>query len=404
MRTRRAARPGPLVKLVPTIAVFTIAASSFAYAANDWPTHYAFGDGSDLGLIGMYRYDVNEFSNDMAADGSHAYADSATNRRKEFGLRLKKKGVYSAVVDYEYQGKSWLDVNLRLYSKAFLGKDYGAFRFGYSKTPVSFEGNTSTKATSFLELSLPAQAMFEGRRTGIDWQYERPGFIVNLGCYTGQDLVGDNDGTTIGGRIAWTPHESAGDVMHLGVSASQEDRDATRDGRGVDHPPSARFRTPPEAGLTPVRLVDSGTLSNAGRIRRGGLEGLWIGGPWSVQGEALRAEVSRYGGMPNFAARGFYLFASWVATGESRPYRAGNVGNVNPDGRGGAWEFLLRYSTIDLDDGAIRGGREHDWTLGANWYLDDHFKFQANYIRASIDRGSLAIDPRIFELRAQLAF
>jgi phosphate-selective porin OprO/OprP len=108
-------------------------------------------------------------------------------------------------------------------SKAFFGVDHGAFRFGYSKTPVAFEGVTGTKADSFLELALPSQAIYEGRRTGIDWAFERPAYIVNAGYYWGQDLLGDNDGTTLAARVAWTPRKAEGDVIHLGVSASRED-------------------------------------------------------------------------------------------------------------------------------------------------------------------------------------
>ena len=66
--------------------------------------------------------------------------------------------------------------------------------------------------------------------------------------------------------------------------------------------------------------------------------------------------------------------------------------------------LLLRYSEIDLNDAPVQGGREHDWTLGANWYLTEHFKFQANYIKAYSDKGNLSLDPTIFELRAQIYF
>ncbi|HEV7490620.1 MAG TPA: porin [Rhodanobacteraceae bacterium] len=393
---------------IQKLAVFTafaaVAATAQAYDGEDWPTHYTFSDGTDIGLTMVYRYDVNDFSDDRLPNGSDAFEDSSTNRRKELGLTLKKKGVYDAIVDYEYQGKTWLDTNIRLYSKAFFGEDYGAFRFGYSKTPVSFEGNTGTKADSFLELALPSQAIYENRRTGVDWMFERPQYIVNLGYYWGQDLLGDNDGTTLGGRVAWTPRKAEGDVIHLGVSASREDRDATTDGLGVTHAPSVTISTPPEAGLTPVRLVSSGALSGADHADRAGLEGLWIAGPWSLQGEAIREDVSRTGGHPDFSASGFYAFGSWVITGESRPYSAGNVGNIKPAGTWGAWELLLRYSEIDLNDGAVQGGKEHDWTLGANWYLTQHFKFQANYIKAYSDKGNLSLDPTIFELRAQIMF
>jgi len=386
-------------------AVFVATANSaHAYDWNDWPTHYTFADGTDIGLVLVYRYDINDFSDDRLPSGSDAFEDSSTNRRKEFGLSLRKKGIYDAIVDYEYQGKTWLDTNIRFYSKGLFGEDYGAFRFGYSKTPVSFEGNTSTKADSFLELALPSQAIYENRRTGVDWMFERQQYIVNIGYYWGEDLLGDNDGTTFGGRLAWTPRKGNGDVIHLGVSASREDRDATTDGRGVRHGPSVTISTPPEAGLTPVRLVSSGALSGADHADRAGLEGLWIARPWSLQGEAIREDVSRTGTNPHFSASGFYAFGSWVITGESRPYSNGNVGNIKPAGTWGALEFLLRYSEIDLNDGPVQGGKEHDWTLGANWYPTEHFKFQANYIKAYSDKGNLSLDPTIFELRAQIMF
>jgi len=390
--------------LVSSALLVCVPNTSRAYDMDDWPVHYTFDDGTDVGLAGTYRFDINDFSHDTLPNGKDAFVDSHTNRRKQLGLTLKKNGVYDAIVDYEYQSKTWLDVSLRVQSKAVFGQDYGAFRFGYSKTPVSFEAVTSTKADTFLELALPSQAIFEGRRTGIDWAFERPAYIVNVGYYWGQDLLGDNDGTTLAGRVAWTPRKQDGDVIHLGISASREDRDSTTDGPGIDHLPSARISTAPEAGLTPVRLVDTGSLSNADHVERSGLEGLWIGGPWSVQAEDLHENVSRFGGKPDFSASGFYVFGSWILTGESRLYAGGNVGNIKPKGPWGAWEVLLRYSELDLNDGIIQGGKEHDWTLGANWYLTQHFKFQANYIWATSDKGNLSIDPRIFELRAQIYF
>jgi len=65
---------------------------------------------------------------------------------------------------------------------------------------------------------------------------------------------------------------------------------------------------------------------------------------------------------------------------------------------------VLRYSTLDLDDGPTLGGTEHDWTLGANWYLTKYLKLQANYVRATSDRRDLRIDPHIFQMRAQVMF
>lgn len=389
------------------LASATLLACTFTAAdarSADWPTHYTFADGTDLGLTAAYRYDINDFSDDTLSDGTHKFVDSHTNRRKELGITLKKKGVYDAIIAREYEGKTWLDVFLRVQSKALFGSDIGAFRFGYSKTPVGFEGVTGTRATSFLELSLPIQALYEGRRTGIDWTFERSKYIVNVGYYFGQDLQGDNDGSTLAGRFAWTPIKRDGNVLHLGVSASRENPDATVNGLGQTLQPSTRVRSPPEAGLTSVRLVDTGKLSNVDHIDRHGLEGLWIDGAWSLQGEYLDEHISRFGGKPDVSTHGFYAFGSWVVTGESRPYANGNSGNIKPKSKAGALELLLRYSELDLDSGTIHGGREHDWTFGTNWYLTDHFKFQGYYVRVWSDKSGLELSPKIIELRAQLMF
>ena len=217
---------------------------------------------------------------------------------------------------------------------------------------------------------------------------------MNLGYFTGGDLNGDNDGHTIAGRAVLNPVLTDTQVIHLGAAASREQRDDD----------VARIRARPEAGLTAVRLVDTGALANSDHIDRWGLEGAWRDGPYQVQAEYLGADVSRRTGLRDFSGTGWYAFGSWMVTGETKPYKAGAFGNPAPRHDWGAVELAMRYSTLDLDDGSIRGGREHDWTLGANWYLTSHFKLQANYIRTTSERGTLTLDPKVFELRAQVSF
>jgi phosphate-selective porin OprO/OprP len=159
-----------------------------------------------------------------------------------------------------------------------------------------------------------------------------------------------------------------------------------------------------EASLLPSRLPDSGSLAFADSIDRRGVEALWIDGPWSVQGEYLASTVSFSNGQPDYRGNGYYGFVSWVATGESRPYSGGNVGNIKPKGKYGALEFALRYSELDLDDRGILGGRERNWTLGANWYLNNYLKLQANYVHVQSERRGLRLDPQVFEVRAQIQF
>lgn len=392
-------KPTAALAALLAIASLPVAAAQPDYDwRTSWPTHYVFSDGTDLGLSLKYQFDLNRFSNDNGT-----YEDAQTNRRKEFGFFVRKKGVYDATAVFDFQAKTWLDVFFRLQSKALLRHDAGAVRIGFMKTPVGFEGNTSTGTTSFIETSLPMQAIYANRRIGVDWALTRKTYLVQLGYYNGGNLQGDLDGHMVAGRAAWTPLNDPGHVLHLGGSVSRETPDGTTDGRGIYTPPTARLRALPEAGLITQRLVDSGALSNARHIDRRGAEGLWIGGPWSVQGEYLDAKV-KLDGRPAYDARGWYTFGSWVLTGESRSYSGGNVSDVLPKGPWGAVEVLLRYSTLNLDDGPTKGGDEHDWTVGANWYITRYLKLQANYVRAFSDRRDLRIDPHIVEARMQVMF
>lgn len=376
---------------------------SAAAQGSVWPPRYTFGDGTELSATGNYAYDLNEISGDGYGSAATRFEDDRDWRRKEFGIAVKRKGLYDLVAVFDFQPKTWSDVALRLESKALLGRDAGKFRIGQMKLPLGFEGNTATRNSGFMENSLPTQAFYQGRRIGVDWAFERPRYLLNAGYY-GQDLQGNNNGNTAAARAAWTPFKAAGRVLHLGVSASEERPHSEINGLGAQVLPSVRWRAKPEASLTTVRLVDSGTLTQVDRIRRSGLEALWIGGPYSLQGEYLRQKTDRDAGLPSYSADGFYLFGSWLLTGESRPYAGGNVGNPKPAAGHGAVELLARYSSIDLDSDGIAGGRQHNWTLGANWYLRQNFKFQANYVQANAERGALSASPRVLELRAQLSF
>jgi hypothetical protein len=115
-----------------------------------------------------------------------------------------------------------------------------------------------------------------------------------------------------------------------------------------------------------VSAVDSGNLAPTDSIDRLGAEALWIGGPWSVQAEYLDARVKLQNGRPSYHADGYYALASWVLTGESRGYANGNVGDVKPKGAACAVELAVRYSELNLDDAPVRGGKERNWTVGAN--------------------------------------
>jgi len=388
---------------------------------NDWPTKYKTEGGYEYGFKGLFQFDSNNFSGDTTnpATGASLFDDVDAWRRKEVNFYGKTPWGLDFNVGYDYTKfnrtkAGWID-NFVRYTNAQAGE----FRLGQFKTPVGWEEASSSSATTFLERALPVQATNMGRRIGGDWLYTGiPNWLFNVAYFSGGDLNGDNKGNGPAARVVWNPinHQpGAGsreqaDVIHLGFAWSSEDRDTVENGLGATVPAAARFRARPEASRTDTRLIDTGNLNNPGDIDRWGLEGAWIHGPFLLQGEYLEMSASP-AGKPDFTGNGYYVFGAWMITGETRAYSKGYVGNTRPQHDWGAFEVALRYSELDLNDGPVHGGEEKDWTLGLNWYLGQHLKFQANYVWANSTKlygaplnAEADVDPRIFEVRAQVYF
>ena len=376
------------------LASSLLAAAGATHAA-DWRNislKTPLGERHELAFSANWAWDHNGFGHLGQGIDAAAFDDDSGFRRREVGVSLRRKDHYEFGVQRDLEADTWMDVALKLDSKGLLGRDVGSLRLGQFKTPVGFDGVGSSRNAPFLESALPVQAVYAGRRIGAEWALQRPAWLASVAWFDGGDLEGGNEGTTLAARTAWRPRNASGDVLHLGVAGSIERPDSH----------ALRLRARPEAGLTDVRLVDTGSLAGVDTIRRLGLEGLWIHGPWSLQGEVLEVRAERDAGLQDVAGRGGYLFGSWVVSGESRGDN-GYATNVVPASTS-ALELLLRYSRLDLDDGAVRGGRQADWTLGANWYLGRNFKLQANYVFARARRDGVLRDPEAFGLRAQFHF
>jgi phosphate-selective porin OprO and OprP len=179
------------------------------------PPLSAHHNGVDYGLSGLMQYDIARF------DGRHSPRDREDWRRATIGVYVRKQGAFGAVADYDFKARAWLDSYLRVESSV------GALRLGQFRTPVGLDsGATSSGSTVFLERALPEAAMHQGRRLGLDWthaQSER--YRFNLGIYSGGDLAGRHKGHSIGGKAVFLPRNDIDDVLHLGFSASREERD-----------------------------------------------------------------------------------------------------------------------------------------------------------------------------------
>jgi phosphate-selective porin OprO/OprP len=225
-------------------------------------------------------------------------------------------------------------------------------------------------------------------------------------------------------RVGWTvrgtyaPILTDTDKLHLGAFA-----------RYRNHGDETAFAY---AGRPSTNYGDSGRYYTTGAIgdtdTTYGVEGAFIHGPFSVQGEYATIKVNRLrtvqpGGDPDVKVG--YAYVSFWPTGETRNYDAtkGEFGRpkiidpITAGGLGGV-ELLVRYDYADLTDAyktastaagrtlSQDAGKYEGWTLGANYYPTAYVRLQANYTNADINNPGPGRDVKInqFQMRAQMDF
>jgi phosphate-selective porin OprO/OprP len=283
------------------------------------------------------------------------------------------------------------------------------------KEPFSLEELTSSKHITFMERSLPTLAFTPGRNIGImadnavldsrmTWAagaFWSTGSLSDVG--EGKDAISQSNGFNLTARITGLPlyAEEGRKLLHLGLSYSHEFR------RNVASDAQVVYKPRPESHLTDNRLVNTDTFS-AESVDLINPELAIVTGPLSFQGETYLSIVDAPAlGDPRLW--GYYVFGSYFLTGENRNYQTSHAvfAKVDPknnfhfgNGGWGAWELGLRYAYVDLNDEALKGGKERNITAGLNWYLNPKTRFMLNYIRANVkDRLS---PPRVKDGHANI--
>jgi phosphate-selective porin OprO/OprP len=296
----------------------------------------------------------------------------------------------------------------------------GTVRVGRWKQPFSLETATSIRFLTFIErANLFAFVPF--RRTGVGFfdfsEDERTTWAASV-FRSSDDGFGGSKADGVSGyataarltRLVWA--EADDRLLHVGAAHTWN---------GVDD--TARFARFPEFGLgvgppggtpsaTPA-MFDTGRLP-ARMYQVFGLEAASVYGPLSLQAEGTVAVVDRVAGGDTAVFPGWYVYASYFLTGESRAYirKAGAFDRVTPRSEftatkagvsgTGAWELAVRLSQVDVSD--VGGGRLTDLTVGLNWHLNPNAKLQFNYIRAFADAPAGSSTADVFAVRAAYDF
>lgn len=352
-----------------------------------------------LKLGGRIQYDAAFLGSDSdLEDAVGSFKDETELRR----ARLELEGlIYERFVfksQYEFVGSkaNVKDMYIGINGLPFLGD----LKLGQVKEAFSIEELTSSKYDEFMEQGL-STIFAPSRNPGVSFLNsvldERMTYAA--GVFVDGDDGGNSDNKevyAVTGRLTGLPWYAAeNQLLHVGFNASY--RNAKK---------SIQIRQRPESHVAPY-VVDTGELPADSQMVFGP-EVAFVYGPFCLQGEwDMSAVNSKTGGDPNFS--GYYVYASYWLTGESRTYKPteGDFERVKPKrnlfqaGGLGAWELLVRYSSLDLNDADVHGGKVSDVTAGLNWEWNPNMRMMFNYVYSDTkDLGSASI----FQTRVQADF
>jgi phosphate-selective porin OprO/OprP len=364
----------------------------------------------DWGGIGpdsaLRRNEENDVYGDNALKG-----DGVEFRRARLSISgtLWENYLFKAQYDFAGSDADFTDVYLGIQNIPVVD----TLLIGQMREPFSLELRNSSNYITFMERSLPTNALTPSRNSGIraNSTLLNNRLTWSLGAFYGDT---DNDGDSnfddatnadLTLRLTGLPvYADKGEkLLHLGLGYSHQFRDEGKT--------TARYRTRPESHLTDARLVDTGPIDlDSANLLNPELAVVW--GPFSLQGEYFWTKLSsKEANDPTFL--GAYLYGSWFITGEHRPYSTSSArfSRVTPNGNfwdngSGAWELAARWSWVDLTDKLVAGGEENNFTFGVNWYLNPNYRLMFNYIYADVKDRADAEDGStdIFQMRFQVDY
>jgi phosphate-selective porin OprO/OprP len=262
---------------------------------------------------------------------------------------------------------------------------------------VGYAGWTMERSTMVVA-SVPLLA------DGVKWMgyFPKRHILYNLGWYT--DVLSEGQSFSsydqqFVARVGWVPMlEENGTLLHVALAARY----------GLVNERTLRLRSRPELNIAPYFADTEPFAARDTRLAQAEL--YYRPGPWLFGAEYIVQRVNALE-LPDPTFHGGDAVASWLITGETRKYNTagGYFLAVSPhrtvfEGGPGAWEAVLRLSYIDLDAGAIHGGRFWRLTPMVNWYLSDHLRLELAYGVGRLDRFGLLGTTQFFQTRLQFQF
>lgn len=317
-------------------------------------------------------------------------------------------------------------------------------RMGRFDPDYSLEKATSSKWVTAIErspvLDLASWTTDHENGMGVQVNGTYGGMFYGSASLQQQDsgvYLEDEDGKDVNSyfmRGVVAPIVSETEVLHFGVDYATRSYGNESDGTKFDGRIRSRLgvRGVSENQANSDQLIlapaDAGATGGFEDDSVVGLEFAYMTGPFSVQSEYLKRDLSGYNTNGDREATGYNMQLAYTLTGESRIYKldGAKFDAIKPfDKVNGAWEVFYRYDNLNVEDDqtmatvggvAINESEAKVHTLGVNWYANEAVKISANYLMTQSNEDTVKLqngrfaagndddDGRAISLRAQYVF
>jgi phosphate-selective porin OprO/OprP len=366
----------------------------------------------DLGFITMrYGYgflvDTAAYTQDNASERQMDLANATQLRDARILLkgRFKHFERLSYTFGYMYDGPQddWrirqtglmLDVP-EWEGNFFIGRTKEGF--STSKIMVGYYGWTNERSAAN-DAFLPILA------DGVKWMGRGFGgqLVYNVGAFnekiTNYEAYDKND-EVVAARAVWLPNaiRDPDKTLHLAIEGRY----------GTSKDGYLQYRSKPESFPAQDYAIDTGKFKATSSMMTG-LEAYYSPGPMMVGMEYYFNQVkSNSENNPFF--HGGDIFGAWLLDGSKRQYnlKGGYFEPISPSrpvfkGGLGTWELVVRYSSADLTDKDIDGGRFKRITPMMNWYLSDNVRLEFVYGYSELEKGGEKGTTNYFQTRLQFS-
>jgi phosphate-selective porin OprO/OprP len=345
-----------------------------AWAATTGAAEVTIGDGGSLRVVdgqrtfqigGRIRMGTVFYDEDVTDLPTGVEIDQAL-----LSLRADLGNGWMVNLSYEFVGGVLFDNSV-----TYSGFSAGDIQVGQFRPQIGlFDGgawilfNQRSMIEQALTIPRTVGVGFEGRQGPVSYSLAVNGDSVDA------NTPGD-DPLRYSGRLVLRPLPGTWDVFHVGLNGIYQETPETR---------INRFRVEPVSTLEDAPTLLQAVQSDADAREVWGGEVLWMHGPWSAQTEYMHARVDAPG---DPEIDGFYVQAAYILGAERRySEQSATVGRpFLRDPAAGAWEFALRYDTIDM--ASAGGGSADNMGLAIVRYFSNPLRLGASVTHSSIDGG-----------------